>query len=89
MVLEKWKNAGDNVKVFGTLLTDVSEAFDCICHDLLTVKLNTYGLSLSALNVVHNYFQNRKQRTMNAIAIAYVWEDIISGVPQGSRATPI
>ena len=63
LMLEKWKRAVDNNKVFGALLTDLSKAFDCISHDLLIAKLNAYGLSLSALKLVHSYLQNRKQRT--------------------------
>ena len=43
-MLEKWKHAADNNKVFGALLTDLSKAFDCICDDLLIAKLNAYGL---------------------------------------------
>ena len=57
LMLEKWKHAVDNKKVFGALLTDLSKAFDCICHDLLIAKLNAYGLSLPALKLVHNYLQ--------------------------------
>ena len=44
LMLEKWKHAADNKKVFGALLTDLSKAFDCICRDLLIAKLNAYGL---------------------------------------------
>ena len=62
LMLEKWKHAVDNKKVFGALLTGSSKAFDCICHDLLIAKLNAYGLSLPALKLVHNYLQNRKQK---------------------------
>ena len=61
-MLEKWKRAVDNIKVFGALLTDLSKAFDCISHDLLVAKLNAYGLSLSVLKLVHSYLQNHKQR---------------------------
>ena len=61
-MLEKWKHAVDNKNVFGNLLTDLSKAFDCICHDLLIAKLNAFGLSLPALKLVRNYLQNRKQR---------------------------
>ena len=73
LMSEKWKHAVDNSNVFGALLTDFSKVFDCVCHDLLIVKLNAYGLSLSALKLVHNYLQKRKQRTKNGIAspIAY------------------
>ena len=87
-MLEKWKRAVDNNKVFGALLTDLSKAFDCISHDLLIVKLNAYGLSLSALKLVHSYIQNRKQRTK--IGTSYsLWEEIISGVPPGSILGPL
>ena len=82
-MLEKWKHAVDNKKVFEALLTGLSKAFDCICHDLLIAKLNAYGLSLPALKLVHNYLQNRKQRTKNGTAYS-LWEKIFSGVPQGS-----
>ena len=86
-MLEKWKRAVDNNKVFGALLTDLSKAFDCISHYLLIAKLNAYGLSLSALKLVHSYLQNRKQRTK--IGSSYsLWEEIVSGVPQGSILGP-
>ena len=39
-MLEKWKSAVINKKVCGTLLTDLSKAFDCLSHDLLIAKLN-------------------------------------------------
>ena len=88
LMLEKWKRAVDNNKVFGALLTDLSKAFDCISHDLLIVKLNAYGLSLPALKLVHSYLQNRKQRTK--IWSSYsLWEEIVSGVPQGSILGPL
>ena len=51
-MIDKWKKVVDNNKVFGALLTDVSKAFDCICHDLLVAKLNAYDLSLLALKFI-------------------------------------
>ena len=57
LMLEKWKHAVDNKKVFGALLTDLLKTFNCICHDFLIAKLNAYGLSLPALKLVHNYLQ--------------------------------
>ena len=62
-MLEKWKNAVDKGKIFGTLLTDLSKAFDSLSHDLLIAKLNAYGFSLPALKLVHSYLSNRKQST--------------------------
>ena len=88
LILEKWKRAVDNNKVFGALLTNLSKAFDCISHDLLIAKLNAYGLSLSALKLMHSYLQNHKQRIK--IGSSYsLWEEIVSGVPQGSILGPV
>ena len=62
---------------------DLTKAFDCICHDLLVAKPNSYGLYLPALKSIKDYLQNRKQRT--EIESSYSdWKDITSGVPQGS-----
>ena len=87
LMLEKWEHAVDNKKVFGGLLTDLSKAFDCICHDLLITKLNSYGLSLPALKQVHNYLPNHKQRTKNGTAYS-LWEEFFSGVSQESILGP-
>ena len=76
-MIDKWKKAVDNNKVFGAVLTDLSKGFDCLCHDLLVAKLNVYDLSLSALKMIQDYLQARKQR--NKIGSSYSsWEDITS-----------
>ena len=54
-MIDKWKKAVDNNKVFEALLTDLSKAFDCICHDLLVAKLNAYGLPRPALKMIQDY----------------------------------
>ena len=75
-------------KVFGALLTDLSKASDCLDHELLTAKLNAYGFSLPALQLINDYLSNRKQRTK--IENTYcTWLDIIFGVPQGSILGPL
>ena len=48
LTVVKCKKAADNNKVFGALLTDLSKAFDGICHDLLIAKLNAFGMSVPA-----------------------------------------
>ena len=87
-MLEKWKSAVDNKKVFSALLTDLSKAFDCLSHDLLIAKLNAYGFSMAALRPIQNYLSNRKERTK--INTEYSsWEKILFGVPQGSILAPL
>ena len=61
-LLEKWKNAVDKGKIFGTLLTDLSKAFDSFSHELLIAKLNAYEFTLLALKLIHNYLSKRKLR---------------------------
>ena len=58
LMIDKWKKAVDNNKVFGAILTDLSKAFYCICHDLLVAKLHAYGLSLHALKMIQDYLLN-------------------------------
>ena len=41
----------DKLVFTGALLMDLSKAFDKINHELLTVKLHAYGLSIDALEV--------------------------------------
>ena len=61
-MIDKWKKAVDNNKVFGALLTDLSKAFDFMCQDLLVAKLNAYGLSFPILKMIQDYLQNRTEK---------------------------
>ena len=80
-MLEKWKSAIDNKKMFGAFLTDLSKVFDCLSHDLLIAKLNTYGFNIAVLRLVQNYLSNRKQRTKTNSDFSSC-EEILFGVPQ-------
>ena len=87
-MFEKWKRAVNNGKAFGLLLTDLSKAFDCLCHELLLAKLHAYGFSFAALRLIHSYLTNRKQRTkLNSSYNS--WEEILFGVLQGSILEPL
>ena len=62
---------------------DLSKAFDCLNHEVLIAKLETYGFDTPSLNVVLNYLSNRKHRTKINNTFSK-WVNITSGVPQGS-----
>ena len=85
--IEKWKKSVDKGKTFGTLLTDLSKAFDCLPHHLIIAKLNAYGFSLSASKLTHNYISHRKQRTKKNSSYSS-WQEILFGVLQGSIVGP-
>ena len=87
-MLEKWKYAIDNRKMFGALLTNLSKVFNCRSHDLLIARLNTYGLSLAALGLVQNDLSNCKQR-IKINSDFSSWEELLFGVPQESILGPL
>ena len=62
---------------------DLSKAFDFIPHGLLISKLHAYGLSFDTVTFLNSYLKDRKQNiSINNIFSAF--QNILSGVPQGS-----
>ena len=55
-------NSVDKDKPSAALLTNLSIAFNCLHHELLTARLNAYGFSVSKLRLTHNCLSNRKPR---------------------------
>ena len=87
-LLEKWKKSLDENKIVGTLLMDLSKAFDCIPHSLLVSKLHAYGVSESACQFITSYLTNRYQR-IKIQSKRSLWSLLTKGVPQGSVLGPI
>ena len=44
-ILKDWKEALDKNMFVGVILVDLSKAFGCLPHDLITEKLKAYGVS--------------------------------------------
>ena len=82
-LLQRWQKELDNSGLVGTILMDLSKAYDCLPHDLIIGKFDAYGLSKSSLSLLLDYLTSRKQRV--EIGSSYsVWNEIKRGVPQGS-----
>ena len=47
----------------GTILTDLSKAYESLPHDLFIAKFVANGIDKYGLNMIDNYLTNRKQRT--------------------------
>ena len=60
--VENCKKHLDKNMFYGTLLTDLSKAFDCLPQKLLITKLKAYGVCDNACMLISSYFQERYQR---------------------------
>ena len=90
-LLQAWQEELDKSGFVGTILMDLSKAYDSLpldLYDLLVAKFEAYGIDKNGLNLINNYLANRKQRTK--ISSSYSeWYDIVRGVPQGSILGPL
>ena len=87
-LLQRWQKELDNSGLVGTILMDLSKAYDCLPHDLIIAKFEAYGLSKSILSLLLDYLTSRKQRVK--IGSSYsVWNEIKRDVPQGSILGPV
>ena len=87
-LIEDWKASLDNKKMVGTVLMDLSKAFDCIRHDLLITKLHANGLTTEALIFLYSYLKRREQGVKINDAES-IFKILLSGVPQVSILGPI
>ena len=47
-LINKWHSCLDNSGVVGTILMDLSKAFDCLPHELILAKLHAYGVDIKS-----------------------------------------
>ena len=51
-LLQKWQKELDSSETVGTILMDLSKAYDCLPHDLIIAKLEAYGLDRNSLRFI-------------------------------------
>ena len=87
-LIQKWQAELDSGGYVGTILMDLSKAYDCLSHDLLIAKLEAYGLDIGSLNFLLDYLSLRKHRTKVGSSYSK-WSEICRGIPQGSILGPL
>ena len=59
-MIEKTRKILDKGGTFGSLLTDLSKAFDFMTHDFIIAKLHSLNFDMNALNLIFDYLTGRK-----------------------------
>ena len=87
-LLQNWQKSLDKGEIVGTVLMDLSKAYDCIPHDLLIAKLEAYGLGYSSLKFLLSYLKGRNHRVKIG-SVFSSWLELLLGIPQGSILGPL
>ena len=85
---DRWVRAAMDGKLSGSVLLDLSAAFDLVDSELLIKKLEVYKIDSQILNWIHSYLTDRQQ----AVWVDHVFSDFLPcrlGVPQGSILGPL
>ncbi len=77
----------DENKYPGTVLMDLSKAFNCVTYGLLIAKMHAYGLITNAYEFMSSYLSDRYQR-VKISNIKCSWMPLQKGIPQGSSLGP-
>ena len=88
VMIEIFQKAHDKRILAGAILTDLSNAFDCLKHDLQISNLNAYGFDNSSQKFILSYLSKRKHQTKENNSYSS-WSEVKTGIPQGSILGPL
>ena len=87
-IVETCKKTLDNKCFVGAVFMDLSKAFDCLNHELMLAKLNPYGFSKNAIQMVYSYLAGKRQQVKINGSFSS-WKEMKLSVPQGSVLGPL
>ena len=88
LCLEDWTNMIKKGESFNVIYTDFAKAFDSVAPERLIVKIESLGFEGDILEWIKSFLKNRKQ-CVNVAGKLSQWNEVLSGVPQGSVIGPI
>ena len=87
-VLDTWTETLDNGGCIDVLYCDFMKAFDKVPHAKLILKIQSYRIKGNIINCIIDLLAHRKQR-VRINNIFSNWQEVISGIPQGSVIGPL
>ena len=88
MIKHAWRSMLNKGNKIGTIVMNLSKAYDMLNHNLLLFKLKVYGFNTNAFTFIQSCFSNRHQRTKVGDKFSK-WQKISTVVSQGPILGPL